>query len=138
MNAEHVDVATPHDYVTATERFLALVPRVEPMHPTSVADVERMMGRAGSLGVLVMASLDQGPIISLLGPPRRLAIYLVGSPFIGAKIFAERPDAGLYAPAHVTIYEHADGKAHIAYDRVLPEFDEVLSAISQALSSQCS
>ncbi|HEX4353630.1 MAG TPA: DUF302 domain-containing protein [Polyangiales bacterium] len=121
LSIEHVDVITPHTYERATALFTSLVPfadQAEIAKLTSGAEVTAMMQRrAGELGILIMAALEQGPIISLLGQPRHLAVYLIGSPLLGARLFAEHRAAGLYAPAHVTLYEHADGHAHFAYDR---------------------
>ncbi len=125
FQVEHVDLATPHTYEHATELLIRLVPRADPAELTSLVkahapreEVEAMMKRrAGELGILIMTSLDQGPVISLLGAPRKLALYVIGSPFLGAKLFDEHRSAGLYAPAHVTLYEHEDGKAHVAYDK---------------------
>ncbi|MFT3699319.1 MAG: DUF302 domain-containing protein [Kofleriaceae bacterium] len=160
MMIEHVDLATPHSYERATARFKELVPPVDPhelaglvARKAPAADVEAMMKRrAGELGILIMTQLDQGPVVSLIGAPRKLALYVIGSPFLGAKLFAEHRAAGLYAPAHVTLYEHEDGFAHLAYDTpstLLAQFgaaaaelgkmfDAKLAALGQALSSQFS
>ncbi|HEY4239089.1 MAG TPA: DUF302 domain-containing protein [Kofleriaceae bacterium] len=121
FTVEHVDLLLPHDYATATATFLALVPRADPHELAALrtgADAEALMKRrAPDLGILVMTSLDQGPVVSLLGAPKQIAVYLIGSPVLGARIFADHPGAGLYAPAHVTIYADNDGRAHFAYDK---------------------
>jgi len=149
---QHVDVAVRRTFEDATALFLRHVPLADPAEIARLkdrADVEAMMkSRAGDLGILVMARLDQGPVVSLLGPRVKLSVYLVGSPLLGARLFARHPSAGLYAPAHVTLYEDPGGVAHFAYDRPStllarfadPEvaaagraFDEKLATVGQRL-----
>jgi hypothetical protein len=154
LTIEHIDIAMPHDYERATALFTSLVPHVDRAELGALvasraasADVEAMIRRrAGELGILIMASLDQGPVVSLLGPPRKLAVYLIGSPFLGARLFADHRGGGLYAPVHVTLYEENDGVAHFAYDRpstLLAQFgasdlgrmfDDKLAALGDRLS----
>lgn len=126
----HIDIATGRSFDEATALFLRHVPFANPQTLAALkspADVTAMMQSAGDLGLLVMTKLDQGPVVSLLGTPMKLSLYLIGSPLLGARIFERHRGAGLYVPAHVTIYEDVDTVTHFSYDRpssLLAQFED--------------
>lgn len=131
FTVEHVDYILDSSFEEATARLLREVPLADPAELKALknrAGVEAMMhARATDLGILVMTKLEQGPVVSLFGPPLKVSIYLIGSPLLGARLFVKHRAAGLYAPAHVTLYEDTAGKAHFAYDTpssLLARFDD--------------
>src|SRR5262249_37768975 len=72
--------------------------------------------RVGPTGLVALARLDQGVLLSLQGEPLEATLYLVGNPIIARTVTHHEPAAALYAPFRVAIYRDATG-VHIAYDQ---------------------
>ena len=72
--------------------------------------------RAGPTGLVALARLDQGALLSLQGELLEATLYLVGNPILARKLTRHEPAAALYAPFRVAIYRDADG-VHVAYDQ---------------------
>src|SRR5262249_52018921 len=71
--------------------------------------------RVGPTGLVDLARLDQGALLSLEGEPLEATLYLVGNPIIARDVTRHDPPATLYAPFRVAIYRDAAG-AHLVYD----------------------
>jgi len=83
-----------------------------------VDEVERAIdGMVGEPGFLMLARIDQGPLVSLLGTPKKMRVYLIGNPLLANRMYEQHRATGLYAPLRVAIYEDADGACHFTYDR---------------------
>lgn len=79
--------------------------------------VETVIQRtAGPTGLLALARLDSGALLSLSRRPLDATLYLVGNPIIAREVTALEPGAALYAPFRVAIYQDANG-VHVAYDQ---------------------
>ena len=62
-------------------------------------EIERAIGgMVGELGFLVLAKIDQGPLVSLLGRPKKMSVYLIGNPVLANRMYELHPAVGLYAP----------------------------------------
>ena len=83
------------------------------------AEVEAAAAKvAGSRGLMIIADVDQGQLTSLSGHNKRCRLYLVGNPVIASGILDINPQAALYVPFRVALYEaDAAGGAHIVFDR---------------------
>ena len=80
-------------------------------------DVEAAVDRtAGPTGLVALARLDTGALLSLSGRPLDATLYLVGNPVVARKATVIDPAAALYAPFRVAIYQDASG-VHLAYDK---------------------
>ncbi|MGH9875807.1 MAG: DUF302 domain-containing protein, partial [Pyrinomonadaceae bacterium] len=80
----------------------------------------------GDLGFMILGKIDQGPLVSLLGKPKKMTTYLIGNPVLANRMFEQHPGVGLYAPLRGSIYEDYEGKSHFTYDRpstVLEQFE---------------
>ena len=54
----------------------------------SAQEIERAIGgMVGELGFLVLAKLDQGPLISLLGRAKKMSLYLIGNPVLANRTY---------------------------------------------------
>jgi uncharacterized protein (DUF302 family) len=87
----------------------------------------RVRSMVGDLEFVVLGKVDQGPLVSLLGKPKKLSTYLIGNPVLANRMFEQRPDVGLYAPLRVAIYEDDRGTSHFTYDRptsILAQFED--------------
>jgi len=84
----------------------------------SKPEIEKAVeGMTGELGFMALVKIDQGPLVSLLGKPKRMTLYYLGNPVIANQMFEIHPEIGLYAPLRALIYEDYSGVAHFTYDR---------------------
>ncbi|MCC7241504.1 MAG: DUF302 domain-containing protein [Acidobacteria bacterium] len=67
-------------------------------------------------GMMVMAEVDQGKMLSMTGLSLKATLLLVGSPTVGKQIFEQNHAVGLYVPLRVFVYADANGKAFVEYD----------------------
>ena len=68
-------------------------------------------------GMMVMATVDQGNMLSMAGLRLKATLFLVGNPTVGKKLFEQDHGVGLYVPIRVFVYEDKDGKTYVSYDR---------------------
>lgn len=81
------------------------------------AEVEATVDRTvGPTGLVALARLDTGALLSLSGHPLDATLYLVGNPVLARDLTAIAPIGALYAPFRVAVYRDATG-VHIAYDQ---------------------
>ena len=68
-------------------------------------------------GMMIMAKVDQGKMLSMTGLELKATLYLIGNPTVGKKLFQETHEVGLYVPLRVFVYSDDAGKTHISYDK---------------------
>ena len=68
-------------------------------------------------GMMVMAEVDQGKMLSMTGLNLKATLYLVGNPTVGKQLFEQDHAVGLYVPLRVFVYSDASGKTSISYDK---------------------
>jgi hypothetical protein len=105
------------------------------------AEVERAVGAmVGDLGLIHLARVDQGPLVSLLGKRKRMTVYLLGNPVLANRMFEHHPEVGLYAPLRAAVYEDDRGLAHFTYDGpstlLQPFNDPNVSAVARILDGR--
>ena len=67
-----------------------------------------------SNGMMVMAEVDQGQMLSMTGLSLKATLFLVGNPTVGKQLFEQDPAVGLYVPLRVFVYTSAAGKTSIS------------------------
>ena len=78
-------------------------------------------------GMMVMADVDQGNMLSMTGLKLKAHLYLIGNPTVGKQLFEQNHSVGLYVPLRVFVYTDADNKTFIEYDKpsaMLSQFRE--------------
>lgn len=68
-------------------------------------------------GMMVMAEVDQGQMLSMAGLSLKARVFLVGNPTIGKQLFELNHGVGLYIPLRLFVYADEQGKTHVAYDK---------------------
>jgi uncharacterized protein (DUF302 family) len=91
--------------------------------------------RVGPTGLVALARLDQGALLSLEGEPLEATLYLVGNPVVAREVTRFEPAAALYAPFRVAIYRDATG-VHIAYDQPSSVFASLGSSGIDVIAAQ--
>lgn len=93
--------------------------------------------------MMVMATVDQGNMLSMTGLRLKATLFLIGNPTVGKKLFEQNHAVGLYVPLRVFVYEDKDGKTYVSYDKpselLAPlhnqEIDQTAQMLDQKLDS---
>jgi uncharacterized protein (DUF302 family) len=107
----------------------------------TASEIERkVQSMVGDLGFVILGKVDQGPLVSRLGRPKKLTTYLIGNPVLANRMFERHPAVGLYAPVRATIYEDYEERCHFSYDRpstLLAQFeDDQIRAVGEILDEK--
>jgi len=89
--------------------------------------VDHLKSAVGQGGMMVMAEVDQGNMLSMTGLKLKAKLFLVGNPTVGKKLFEKDAGVGLYVPFRVFVTEGKNGKVSISYDKpssLLEQFDD--------------
>lgn len=76
--------------------------------------IEALMG---SSGFVIFNKIPHGDLLTLVGKPGRACLYVIGNPLLAVQMTAQEPEAGLYAPTRLIVYEDQEGRSFVAYDR---------------------
>lgn len=77
-------------------------------------------------GMMVLAEVDHGKVLSMTGLKVQAKLFLVGNPMVGKQLFEQTNAVGLYIPVRLYIYADAGGKTFVEYDKpssLLSQFD---------------
>jgi uncharacterized protein (DUF302 family) len=77
----------------------------------------RLEGMAGSSGFMLFRATDHGALLRLAGQTKHQVQYVVGNPLFAVRMTGHDVRAGLYAPLRLLLYEDAEGKTCVEYDR---------------------
>jgi uncharacterized protein (DUF302 family) len=101
--------------------------RIEIQSGKSFEDVTDAIGKlVAKNDMMVMAEVDQGKMLSMTGLKLKAKLFLIGNPTVGKKLFEQNEAVGLYIPLRVFVYNDANGKTFVAYDKpssVLSQFE---------------
>jgi len=78
--------------------------------------VDRLKAAVGQGGMMIMAQVDQGNMLSMAGLKLKATLFLVGNPTVGKQLFEQDHGVGLFVPLRVFVYEDKDGKTYVSYD----------------------
>ena len=91
-------------------------------------------------GMMVMAEVDQGKMLSMTGLSLKATLFIVGNPTVGKQLFEQDHAVGLYVPLRVFVHADASGKTFVSYDRpsaLLSQFqNEKISMVAQMLDQK--
>lgn len=68
-------------------------------------------------GMMVMAEVDQGKMLSMAGLQLKATLFLIGNPNVGKQLFEQDHAVGLYVPLRLAVYSDAKGKTFVEYDK---------------------
>jgi uncharacterized protein (DUF302 family) len=91
-------------------------------------------------GMMVMAEVNQGKMLSMTGLSLKATLFVVGNPTVGKELFEQDHGVGLYVPLRVFVYADASGKTFVSYDRpsaLLAQFqNEKIAVVAQMLDQR--
>ena len=79
--------------------------------------VDALKSLVAKNGMMVMAEVNQGQMLSMAGLSLKATLLLVGNPTVGKQLFEQDQAVGLYIPIRVSVYADANGRTHVEYDR---------------------
>lgn len=79
--------------------------------------IDKLKAAVGQGGMMVMAQVDQGNMLSMAGLKLKATLFLVGNPTVGKQLFEQDHGVGLYIPLRVFVTEGQDGKTYLSYDK---------------------
>ena len=94
----------------------------------------KIAAMAGSSGFMLFGTQDHGALLRLAGQKRKAIQYVVGNPLIALQMTQHDIRASLYAPLRVLLYEKADGKTCIEYDKPASLFGQFENAEIDAVA----
>jgi uncharacterized protein (DUF302 family) len=77
---------------------------------------------------MLFKTSDHGALLRLAGQKKKAMQYILGNPLLAIQMTQHDIRAGLYAPLRVLVYENADGKTCVEYDKpssLFGQFDNV-------------
>jgi uncharacterized protein (DUF302 family) len=150
FSVERIDETLHYSFQDTVARFEQKVPRADVSvfrqlvasgASRSVIE-EKVEGMTGDLEFMALHKIDPGPLVSQLGKPKKMSVYLIGNPVIANRMYDEDPATGLYAPLRVEIYEDYGGITHLTYDRPSSLFGQFqntkIGAVAQLLDQKMS
>lgn len=91
-------------------------------------------------GMMVLAEVDHGKILSMTGLKLKAKLFLVGNPMVGKQLFEQNHSVGLYIPVRLYVYTDANGKTFVEYDKpssLLSQFnDEKIGMVAKMLDEK--
>jgi uncharacterized protein (DUF302 family) len=142
VTIRHIRLETSKGFAAVAEglerqlgRFDAGVFRSLPAEPK---EVERRIGAmAGPSGFVLFGTMDHGALLAMSGQPARVVQYVIGNPLFAVQMTRHNVAAGLYAPLRLLVYENAEGKTCLEYDRPSSLFgqfhDDRITAVAEML-----
>ncbi len=79
--------------------------------------VDKLKSSVSQSGMMIMAQVDQGNMLSMAGLRLKANLFLVGNPTVGKKLFEQDHGVGLYVPLRVFVTEGKDGKTYVSYEK---------------------
>ena len=95
----------------------------------------KIAAMAGSSGFMLFGTQDHGALLRLSSQKRKAIQYVVGNPLIALQMTQHDIRASLYAPLRVLLYEKADGKTCIEYDKPASLFGQFGNAEIDAVAA---
>lgn len=91
-------------------------------------------------GMMVMAEVDQGKMLSMAGAKLNAKLFIVGNPTVGKQLFEQDHAVGLYVPLRVFVYSDPAGKTFVSYDKpstILAQFNnQKIGMVAQMLDEK--
>ena len=127
ITIEHIVVTSDRSYDQVIEALEAqLGPRADwensaraliTTNATFEQAVQIIEQQLGTSGFTILSKIDQGALLRLSGTPTRATQYAIGNPLLAIQMIEHAPEAALYAPLRLAVYENRTGNAVVAYER---------------------
>ena len=151
ITIEHIVVASDRSYdqvIEALEAQLGLradwekiARELKTTNASWEQAVQIVEQQLGTSGFTILSKIEQGALLIIGGKPTRAVQYAIGNPLLAIQMIEHAPEAALYAPLRLAVYENHAGKAFVAYERFTsqlaqyphPEIAQVAQLVEQKL-----
>jgi uncharacterized protein (DUF302 family) len=126
ITIEHVVVASELPYEQVVERlqarlgppqdWAAIGQQAADVHASWEQYTRAAEAYIGASGLALFFQVEHSFLLSLVGKTGRATQYTIGNPLLATQMTQYLPEAGLYAPLKVVIYEDEEGRTFVAYD----------------------
>jgi uncharacterized protein (DUF302 family) len=152
LTIEHIVVTSDRSYEQVVEALEAqlgqranwdeLQQMIE-INGTFEQAVELVEQQLGTSGFTIFSKLELGDLLALAGKPTRAVQYALGNALLAMQIIEHAPEAALYVPLRLVVYENRAGKVVVAYERLTsqlaqypqPEIAQVSQLVEQKLEA---
>lgn len=86
-------------------------------HPAPEQVSQAIEDMLGPSGFMILAKIDQGRLLSLLGRSKKGTLYVLGNPLLANLMFEFSSAVGLYIPPRLYVYEDNHGVTKLVYDK---------------------
>jgi uncharacterized protein (DUF302 family) len=124
FTVDHVRVVADKPFDKVIKALEQQLGQFNPEAYTSLAageDAENVRAKieamGGPSGFMLFRTSDHGALLRLAGQKKKAIQYLVGNPLFAIQMTQDDIRAGLYAPLRVLVYENAEAKTCIEYDK---------------------
>jgi uncharacterized protein (DUF302 family) len=73
----------------------------------------------GTSGLTLFYKVEHSLLLSLVGKTSRATQYTIGNPLFATQMTRHMPEAALYAPLKLVVYEDEEGRSFVAYDNFI-------------------
>jgi uncharacterized protein (DUF302 family) len=139
---EHVRITSAASFAQVRRRLEEMLPRLNPAIIDDLVRGDAEKARAYERGpeLSIFLERDHGALLKVAGEARNAIQYEIGNPLTASKMTRHRLAAALYAPLRVVLYEDADGRAVLEYDKPSSLFgqfgDERVTQVARALDAE--
>lgn len=102
--------------------------------------VDQLKQLVAKNGMMVLAEINHGKILSMTGLSLNGIAFFVGNPQIGKQLFTADRGVGIGVPIRINVYEGTDGKTYVNYVKpssILASFEnETVTKTAQMLDQK--
>ncbi|MFI6352271.1 DUF302 domain-containing protein [Streptomyces sp. NPDC050743] len=119
-----LDIPTGQEFGNFVSAFEAAVPPFNLPEISKITagggtwkDIESAVAENAPNGFVIFGTIDGQVLMSIAGHRRKAIQYLMGNHVIAERMYRHHPDAVLYAPLRILVYEVENGSAVFALDQ---------------------
>jgi uncharacterized protein (DUF302 family) len=101
----------------------------------TVGAKSKIEAMAGPSGFMLFGTNDHGALLRIVGQQRKAIQFIVGNPLFALQMTQHDIRASLYAPLRVLLYENAEGKTCLEYDKAASLFGQFGNAQIDAVAA---
>jgi uncharacterized protein (DUF302 family) len=109
INALEARLGPPQDWAAIWQQAVAA-------HVSWEQFTQAVEAHIGASGLTLFFQVEHNFLLSLRGKTSRAAQYTIGNPLLATQMTRYMPEAGLYAPLKLVIYEDEERRTFVAYD----------------------
>jgi uncharacterized protein (DUF302 family) len=126
ITIEHVVIASnqPYEKVIGSlearlgpvQDWTAIGQHVAAAHASWEQFTQEVEAHIGTSGLTLFSKVEHSFLLSLVGKTSRATQYTIGNPVLATQMTRHLPEAALYAPLKLVVYEDEEGRTFVAYE----------------------